>query len=262
MKPFTIATTVTYMPERVPPRCRKPRPVREEFVLETAIPSVSGAEAPVAVMFGPDIAAPAGVRVPEAGLRTWDGKLYTRAGATNTGSQAFADRSTTYWHGNRAEAEADVRRGLSKLLLIDAEAWEETGEPFYRVMAFGWGNNHGGTSLTLQSRYDNMPLSDLDYALTEPEAALEGAKAFALGRGDTRSAEFMTVDRPKILIPEAFTIPSNSLRSASKEAELRVMADNLADLQKGPFDRQGMRAAKDQLQAMHEMMLQHGIEEV
>ena len=262
MKPFTITTTVTYTPERIPPRCRKPRPVREEFVMEVDIPSVSGAEAPVALVFGKDVPAPAGVRVPEAGLRTWDGKLYTRAGATNSGSQAFADRKVTYWHGNRAEAEADVRAGLEKLLLVDGEAWEKTGEPFYRVMAFGWGNNHGGTRLTLQSRYDNMPLSDLDYALTEPDAALEGAKAFALGRGDTRSAEFMTVDRPKILIAEAFTIPTNSLRSASKEAELRVMADNLASLLKGSFDRQGVRSAKDQLQAMHELMIQHGIEEV
>lgn len=262
MKPFTATTTVSYQPERVPPRCRNPRPVREEFVLEVDIPSVSGAEAPVAAMFGPGVAAPAGVRVPEAGLRTWDGKLYTRAGATNTGSQAFAERSAAYWHGNRAEAEADVRRGLEKLLLIDGEAWEQTGEPFYRIMGFGWGNNHGGTSLTLQSRYDNMPLSDLDYALTEPEAALEGAIAFARGRGDTRSAEFMTIDRPKILIPEAFTIPSNSLRSASKEAELRVMADNLAALLKGSFDREGLRTAKNRLQEMHELMLQHGIEEV
>ncbi|BCW67338.1 hypothetical protein NicSoilB4_21010 [Arthrobacter sp. NicSoilB4] len=53
-EPFTVTADVSYRPYRVPPRCRKARPVDEVFTHYISIPSVTSNDAPVVAIVPDD----------------------------------------------------------------------------------------------------------------------------------------------------------------------------------------------------------------
>lgn len=257
----TVTTTVTYHPERIPPRCRKPRPVAETFVMTTEIPSVCGAQAPVAATFPEDLA-PHGVSRPMAGIRTFGGKLYTSTGHSAQ-SQKFSNRTDNVWEDEKAAAERYISEPFASLLIIDGMVWDRINEPHYEITRYGFGNNHGGTGLSLKFPYRETELGAECFAVTEPEAAIEAALEAAAGRGDTNHFDrIRAVGQLNVLIPEAFKIQPQKARSAGKEAEVRAAADSLAALLKGSFNREMLREVRDRLRELDDTMLTQGIQRV
>ena len=259
---ITVTTTVTYHPERIPPRCRKPRPVDETFVMTTEIPSISGAQAPVAAIFPADGFVPHGIGRPKDGIRTFGGKLYASTGR-GAQSREFTNRTANVWETEKAAAEQYIREPFDSLLIIDGMIWDRINEPHYEVRRYGYGNNHGGTGISLVFPYRETELGSHTFAVTEPEAAIEAALEVAAGRGDTRYFDVVRgFDRLNVLIPEAFKILPQSARTASKEAEARTIADGVAALLKGSFGREALREARDLLRELDDTMLTQGIETV
>lgn len=259
---IAVTTTVTYHPERIPPRCRKPRPVAEDFVMTTEIPSVSGAQAPVAATFPESPFAPHGVNRPKDGIRTFNGNLYVSTGRSAQ-SREFTNRTFETGESDKAAAEQHVSEPFASLVIINGMIWDRINEPHYEVRLYGMGHNHGGTGISLVFPYRESELGANTFAVTEPEAAIEAALKVAAGRGDTKSFDVIRgLDRLNVLIPEAFKILPASARTASKEAEARSIADQIAALLSGSFDREMLREVRDRLRELDDTMLTQGIQRV
>lgn len=264
MDNFTITTTVTYRPFRVPPRCRKPRQVEETFTMTTDIPSLTSAEAPVACTFDENELLSHSIDRPGAGLRTYNGSFYTLFRDITAGSAHFpAEQERDSWAAEREEAEKEVTDRIGKMIVIDGKVWTSIGEPYYSVTTYGTGHNHGGTGISLNFQYEGVELNSHDYAATELEAAIQGAVEVATRRGDTRY--FDHVRRFKgvnVLVPEAFRIVPSHMRKASKEAEARVIAGTVISALAGAFTREDLREARSALKELDDMMYTHGLETV
>lgn len=261
---FIVTTRITYRPYRIPPRCRKPRPVEEAFTHEFRIPCVSSDEAPV-VAWVPDEhgylgAAPGD----EAPLRAHNGQLYaaqTRGGTPiKAGSSNFpATRNHDSHDSWQPEAIREAGRQFEDILIIDGEVWKAAKEPTYAIVTLGMGGNHGGTYLDLDyaGRYANS------YPLTDYDAAVEAAVAFAEKRGDTQSIPIIrTAPKATILDPSAFTIPTGAERKAAAEVEIRTLIGKAQGILSGRMTRLDLREAKDLLDKVSELMSQAGIDEL
>lgn len=261
MNTFEVTAKVTYRPERIPPRCRKPRRVDEVFEMTMEIPVLQGAQAPVACAFHADEFLPNGVQHPKEGLRFYGDRFYTRTDATPGGDGFPAVRYIDTYTGDRREAEREAVAKFEDRIIVDGFVWKAIGEPYYSVVGYGLGNNHGGSGLHLNFMYGSKLMTSHDFAATELEAAIEGAVDFARGRGDDQSVnrlrEFKGV---KVLLPEAFKIVPQSLRAASKEAEARVIADRAAEMLSGDLTRESLREIEDMLKGIRDMMWHHDID--
>lgn len=260
MNTFEVTAKVTYRPVRIPPRCRKPRRVEEVFEMTLQIPVLQGAQAPVACAFHADEFDPHGIQHPREGLRFYKDRFYTKTDAT-PGSQSFpAVRFIDAYTEDRREAEREAAEKFEDRIIIDGSVWKVVGEPYYSVVGYGLGSNHGGSGLHLNFMYGSKLMTSNDFAATELDAAIEGAVEFALARGDDQSVnrlrEFKGV---KVLLPEAFKIVPQSLRAASKEAEARVIADRAAEMLSGDLTRDHLREIEDMLQGIRDMMWAHDI---
>lgn len=184
MDTFTVTTTVTFHPYRVPPRCRKPRQVEETFTVATDIPTITSAEAPVACTFNPGYQRLTVPETDEVTLRSYDGAFYTSV-VTSAGDEDFpAERTLDSWESDQVAAEREAHERLWKYLVIDGKVWETMGEPYYSVNTYGMGHNHGGTGLSLNFLRKGQDLSAGDYAATELESAIRR------GRGAQVSVDF------------------------------------------------------------------------
>lgn len=259
---FTVTSTITYRPYRIPPRCRKARPVKETFTHEFTIPSVTSAEAPVVALVPDDRGyydAPVGEDAP---LRSHEGRLYTAVTRGRrpvmAGTDAF--RSTAEhesWRDRETEATDEAGRAFKDLLIIDGQVWKTTPEPAYAIVTMGMGGNHGGTYLEIDyaGRYSRQ------FPLTGYEDAVEAAVAFATKRGDTNTIGIIRkTPRATILDPGAFTIPTEAEKRAGAEADVRAMAAQARDLLAGNLGWGSLGTVKDLAAKMHTLMSQHGIE--
>ena len=180
------------------PRHRKmrSREVTGEFTVE--IPEITAAGAPVVLRvhdrhgWADDICAD--------DYRQYGDQLYTQA------RRGFFFRCEASDEGNAITAEeladsniirvpdcrymehdAVMREFCSEAsvwLIIDGVAWKKSPEPFYKVMTFGFGNNHGGTALMIIANRTDRRDEDTFSALQEQEAR-KAALDTAAGRGDT-----------------------------------------------------------------------------
>ncbi|MCC3299293.1 hypothetical protein [Arthrobacter caoxuetaonis] len=264
MDTFTITTTVTFHPLRVPPRCRKPRRVEETFTVTTDIPSVTAADAPVACIFDPGYQRLTHDETDEIALRTFDGSFYIQRRDVNAGDEDFPSERT--WESRETDqvaAEREAHGRLWKYLVIDGKVWETIGEPYYSVNTYGTGNNHGGTGLSLNLLSAGQDVSSLDYAATELEAAIDGALEVAEARRDTEYFEHIrSFKGVNVILPEAFRIIPRDMRKTSKEAEVRVVADAMSAALSGPLDREKIRTVREALKELEDIMFNHGIDEV
>lgn len=101
---LVVTTAVTYTPERIPPRCRRPRPVREPFILTTKIPTVPGHHPPVAAVLPPKLQHRGVERRLKGGIRTYGGNLY----ASSRQSAQFTNRDENVWVTSKDEAGQSV----------------------------------------------------------------------------------------------------------------------------------------------------------
>lgn len=263
MSDFTVTSTITFRPHRIPPRCRKPRPVLETFTHEYRIPCVTSEEAPVVALVPDDrgyYGAPAGEDAP---LRAHDGKLYTAEmrgrQPVKAGSDAFrATDSHESWNAWEYEAIQEAGKRFTDVLIIDGEVWKLTVEPAYAIVTMGLGGSHGGTYLEIDyaGRYSRQ------YALTDYDAAVEAAVAFATKRGDTNTIGIIRkTPKATILDPSAFKIPSETDSLAAARAEIRTLAAKAREILSGTLTRASLTEAKDLAEKAASVFWHHDLEE-
>ncbi|HEX9227910.1 MAG TPA: hypothetical protein VF885_15005 [Arthrobacter sp.] len=261
---FVVTSTITFRPHRVPPRCRKPRPVKEDFTHEFRIPCVSSDEAPVVALVPDDrgyYGSPSGEEAP---IRAHDGKLYAAEmrGRTHVmaGSDAFRATAThESWHAWDDQAITDAGKAFMGILIIDRQVWKTITEPSYAIVTMGLGGNHGGTYLEIdyQGRYPRQ------FPLTDYDNAVEAAVAFATKRGDTNTIGIIrNTPRATILDPAAFKIPTEAQSRADAEAEVRALAEQATELLAGTLTRTRIGTIKDLLETAANRFWEHGLEEV
>lgn len=204
---------VEYTDMIIPPRCRKPRPQYGEAEITVNIREVAASDAPVAFIVTEYDREPRKVRLYKdrlyrqmqdrqslyletnsrdesrpfwenkaAGQINWQWQLTTRYGVYN--------RQDRYWDYGPLEKHKDFARNkAANYIIVDGDAYERTGEPYYSVTCFGLGGNHGGTGFFVG--WADYRDRKVIWGMTplHKEAAIERAVAVALGRGDTESVE-------------------------------------------------------------------------
>jgi hypothetical protein len=201
-------TTIIYQEGYLPtPRSRKLRFRDKKEMVYTEIKEISASEAPVAF------------KCDSFEYRLYNDKIYVvtpnsanmcnmeEATAIERLAFVFENCSTFYGFNENDSKEQMVSKAnkyAEQYLIIDGVVWEQTGEPRYVILTFGLGNNHGGTSLHISTRY-NCNLSNKAYFnINDREKAIEKALETANKRGDTNY-----IDRIKdcceiqVLTPEA-----------------------------------------------------------
>jgi hypothetical protein len=259
---FIITSDITFRPHRIPPRCRKPRPVQETFTHEFRIPCVTSEEAPVVALVPDDrgyYGAPAGENAP---LRAYDGRLYTAEmrgrQPVTAGSDAFrATDKHESWHAWEYMAIEDAGKRFVDILIIGGEVWKVTPEPAYAIVTMGLGGNHGGTYL----EFDYAGRYDRKYSLTDYDAAVEAAVAFAIKRGDTNTIGIIRkTPKATILDPSAFKIPSEEETLATARAEIQTLAEQARAILAESLSWTSLGTVKDLIDRTRTLMTQHNIE--
>lgn len=192
-----------------PPRCRKPRPQEAESEITVNIREVSAEAAPVAFVVSEYDREPRKVR-------SYRGKLYCQV--QDTQKTCPRDDNHPYWlnqaaeqcnwewllrpnygiynhvgkywdYGTLATNKSKVAKTATNYIIVDGEAYERTGEPYYSVTCFGLGNNHGGTGFFVgwADYRDRKAIWGMTAA--DKAAAIEKGVQIALHRGDTESEE-------------------------------------------------------------------------
>lgn len=264
MSDFVVTSTITYRPHRVPPRCRKPRPVTESFTHEFRIPCVTSDEAPVVALVPDDRGyydAPSGEDAP---LRAHNGKLYSAVTRGRkpvlAGSDAFAaTHRHERWQSWDAEAIAEAGKSFNDVLIVDGQVWKPTAEPAYAIVTMGMGGNHGGTYLEIDyyGRYARR------FPLTDYDAAVEAAVAFAEKRGDTNTIPLIRkTPKATVLDPSAFKIPTEAETLAAAHADIRALVEQAKELLSGTVSRGTLGTVKDLTEKASTIFFQHDIDKL
>lgn len=239
----TIAVSYHYIEAVIPPRCRKPRYQDFTDTLTVQVPVVASEDAPV-VMRLPLTDSDDDPRVIE--LRGWNGDLYepmtTYSYPNDQDTLVVQPGSSDYplqvtasgINGTKAEASAEIRERYAAHLIIDERVWTRTIEPGYEVMTYGFGRNHGGTSLRLARH----PRREMDtHPVTDRTEAIRHATQVATQRGDTNSlAGIAEVAAVEVLLPSCVARPSLEVIKTSKEiamleqiAKVKAILDDTTD---------------------------------
>lgn len=202
-----------------PPRCRKPRPQEGESEITVNIREVSAKAAPVAFVVSEYDREPRKVR-------SYCGKLYRQVQAMQPQDRDANRRdenrplwlnqtagscnwqwliSSDYnWEWTRQQHKENATKRAANYIIVDGEAYERIGEPYYSVVCFGLGNNHGGTGFFVGwADYRNRK-AIWGMTAADKSAALEKGVQIALRHGDTESVDHIrqTCYDIKVLMPE------------------------------------------------------------
>lgn len=206
MSNFTVSFTGHYIRNEIPPRCRKPRPVRHPMTAQVEIDTVTAADAPIAV------------RVDEVSgrreIRLHDGRLFTlhlpfsrQSEPTRPGSVQFPEDIgwLTLHASSEEEFHAQAAAHFRQFVIVDDIVYIETPEPCYEVCSFG-GMSGNVTILPSESSR-----AGILFRADEFDAAHEYAITLASRRGVTRSVDRLRGEpeqyrRIEVLIPEAITL--------------------------------------------------------
>jgi hypothetical protein len=263
---FTITAEVAYRPFRVPPRCRKARPVDEAFKHHISIPSVTSADAPVVAIVPDDRGYLGSARGGDVEVRAYAGQLYVAVldgeKPVTAGSSRFPDKTThTSYEHDSYEAMVEAEKQFDGILIIDGQVWKSAEEPSYTIMTMGLGGNHGGTYLELS--FFDRGLTGRRFPVTEYDHAVEAAIEFAEKRRDTNSLR-MIRETPKVTVldPTAFKIPTEASRIAGAEEEVRAMVAKATVLLAGTVTRDRLRDVKKLIEEADSLFWQHGLDKV
>lgn len=202
-----------------PPRCRKPRPQEDESEIKINIREVSAEAAPVAFIVSEYDQEPRKVRM-------YRGKLYRQVQDRQTSYMETnqRDENRPFWL-NQAAAQCDwqwlitpgynwswtlrqhkenAAKRAENYIIVDGEAYERTGEPYYSVVCFGLGNNHGGTGFFVGWADYRDRKEVWGWTASNKAKAINGAVEIALNRGDTESEDHIknTPCDIHVLMPE------------------------------------------------------------
>lgn len=199
-----LTIKVHYTEMVTPPRCRKPRPQEGKSEITVNIREVLAEAAPVAFVVSEYDQEPRKVR-------TYRGKLYRQAQdrqpqymKTNKrdDNRPFWLNQTAaqydwqwrivwgyHWEWTLQQHKDNAAKRAADYIIVDGEAYERTGEPYYSVTCFGLGNNHGGTGFFVgwADYRDRKAIWGMTAA--DKNAAIEKGVQIALHRGDTESEE-------------------------------------------------------------------------
>lgn len=263
---FTITANVAYRPYRIPPRCRKARPVDEVFQYHIDIRSVTSDDAPVVAVVPDDRGYLGSARDGDVPMRCFEGRLYVALldgdNPVVAGSPKFpaAVTHTSYEHDS-FKTMVEAKKSFAGILIIDCQVWKSAEEPSYTIMTMGLGGNHGGTYLELS--FFDRGNTGRRFPVTEYDHAVESAIEFAQKRGDTHSIR-MIRETPKVTVldPTAFKIPTEASRIAGAEAEVRALVAKATALLAGPVSRDSLRGVKKLVEEADSLFWQHGLESV
>ena len=124
----------------------------------------------------------------------------------------------------------DIEEGLTErasyYLYFDGKFWERSGEPVYRVMTFGMGNNHGGTGFFVEYVNNDRKLLDDYFNALQKDQAIDYFKEVALSRGDTDSVErFDPMSKHiEVIMPETVRINSRQLFYVTFKIDARYVS--------------------------------------
>ena len=198
---FDVAFSWTERNVLLSPRHRAPRDVEHTGTTVATIPSVTGAEAPVAFIATTKGYVNSDFADIESEYRLYDGRIFipmTQGGEPTAVTPDWLLGRTAHWvDGTTAAASAEIAaQTFSGYLIIDGALWIAGKEPQYEVTTGGMGGNHGYTSFEATTRYTEGVADEHYFAADEYELALAKALDVAETRGDTRS-----VDRIKAYTP-------------------------------------------------------------
>lgn len=147
----------------------------------------------------------------ERELRVFNGQLYCEVlddidngeavDATPKWIQHQFERgfSSSRFEGDSEDAAArDAQHSLNGYISIDGKVWRTTREPVYRIMTFGMGSNHGGTSISLDSapETEHHAADDWYFPATQLDEAVAAAVIVAQKRGDDKSIDRIRATKP------------------------------------------------------------------
>ena len=92
-------------------------------------------------------------------------------------------------------------------IIYDNKVWVPSGLPYYKVMTFGLGHNHGGTAIVIDWT-DHKTIDLYSFTADQKEKAFEDAIKTAENRGDTNDVPRIKANERdiEVLIPEAYTL--------------------------------------------------------
>lgn len=117
------------------------------------------------------------------------------------GSQFFVFDYDRVHYGidtSRAGVINKAKKDMGRYLVVDGELYIKTSVPYYVIMTFGLGRNHGGTGLFVDYGFHQM-----DYDALHGKKAVANAIRIAERRGDTESVprfkEMIVVHMPELV---------------------------------------------------------------
>lgn len=113
--------------------------------------------------------------------------------------------------GGRNECISQMNELISNLIAIDGRMHIKADEPFYHVMTFGLGGNHGSTALVVGSTPHD---GHSRFNIQDYPAAKQLADMVSSNRRD-RVAVSLPEETFEVIIPEALTIPRRPYLSKS-----------------------------------------------
>ena len=196
----------------IPARCRKARPQQGESEITVNIREVPADIAPVAFIVSEYDREPRKVRQVKGKLYRQVQEMQPLYRKTNK-----RDESRPFWlnidaetfrfpyssHGQYngcfgdwiypalADCIKEARKKARNYIIVDGEAYERTGEPYYDVTCFGLGRNHGGTALFVSWADYRDRKSIWGMTAADHDGAIEKAVNIALRRGDTESVDLI-----------------------------------------------------------------------
>lgn len=201
-----VEFTIKYYESYIPPRCRKPR---YNEITESVFANLREvAMTDVKLAFGIDWA-------DKFNVYLYKGKLYKEYKLHSGIIGSYGNISALDWYVNYSkiyssyyakakdwnnydcldystyETKEDIikriKKDLSKLLVIDGVLYENCGYPFYDIVTFGLGCNHGGTGMCVSYTYTpkKLRVKNWDYSPYKVEDAITKANEVALNRRDT-----------------------------------------------------------------------------
>lgn len=205
--------TIRYTRLSIPHRCRKPRPEECEVEISAFIRDVAAKYAPVAFVVKEYDCEPRQVRLyrgrlyrqvqdrvenyqhkkptqplwvnQRADKANWEWRLNTRHAKYNSNGK--------YWdYGSLEDNLGQIYKNTCNYIIIDGDAYERTGEPYYFATCFGMGRNHGGTGFFIGWADYRDRKSVWGWPASDKSLAIAKGVAIALNRGDTESVQLIT----------------------------------------------------------------------
>lgn len=186
----------------IPARCRKARPKEGETTYAVNIREVEEQNAPIAFVVTEYDREPRKVR-------SYRGKLYRqiqdrqpqymKANKRDDSKPFWLNQAAAQcnwqwlitpgynWSWTLQQHKENAAKRAENYIIVNGEAYERTGEPYYSVTCFGLGNNHGGTGFFVgwADYRDRKAIWGMTAA--DKHAAIEKGVQIALERGDTKS---------------------------------------------------------------------------